>query len=232
MMTDLPVLFESFGVKEEYPSDEELQSMAMQCEDIFFTGEMIPPYEKKDIIHILEFYAQYEYAPKFYAFQDIDRNRIDVSVIAKEVYERKLSRLEEAEYLNSLWESADDNLLRLFFGRKNTFLEMFDIEMRKLVYKGVYEEDNVKIGIREYADMSLYEIRKYNPDYEKGLRDSVFAAAKDMHGNYVCANCGKRSRSQIIFQVDHIKPLNKGGKTVLENLQLLCRFCNRKKSDF
>lgn len=31
------------------------------------------------------------------------------------------------------------------------------------------------------------------------------------------------------MEFDHIIPLSKGGKTELENLQLLCRNCNRKK---
>ena len=39
------------------------------------------------------------------------------------------------------------------------------------------------------------------------------------------------SHNRIPFQVDHIIPLNKGGKTVPENLQVLCRKCNASKSD-
>ena len=33
------------------------------------------------------------------------------------------------------------------------------------------------------------------------------------------------------FQIDHIKPMSKGGLTVRDNLQLLCRHCNLTKSD-
>ena len=31
------------------------------------------------------------------------------------------------------------------------------------------------------------------------------------------------------FEIDHIIPESKGGKTTLDNLQLLCRHCNRSK---
>ena len=34
---------------------------------------------------------------------------------------------------------------------------------------------------------------------------------------------------QICFEIDHIIPESKGGQTILDNLQLLCRHCNRSK---
>jgi hypothetical protein len=42
---------------------------------------------------------------------------------------------------------------------------------------------------------------------------------------YECAYCG--STQQI--EVDHIKPLSKGGTNDLDNLQFLCKKCNTKK---
>ena len=48
---------------------------------------------------------------------------------------------------------------------------------------------------------------------------------------YTCALCGKKFANRIMLQVDHIKPMNKGGKTILDNLQVLCRVCNGEKSD-
>ena len=58
-----------------------------------------------------------------------------------------------------------------------------------------------------------------------------FIKAKDADGNYRCACCGVADKSRIYFQVDHIVPMNNGGKSVVENLQILCRQCNGTKGD-
>ena len=46
----------------------------------------------------------------------------------------------------------------------------------------------------------------------------------------VCRGCGKKKYYED-FEVDHIKPLSKGGSNDKGNLQLLCGHCNRKKSN-
>ena len=80
-------------------------------------------------------------------------------------------------------------------------------------------------------NLSLREIGKINPELEKNLRDEVFAKARDAEENYHCAECGMTDKSRIWFQVDHIIPMNAGGKTTLDNLQILCRKCNGRKGD-
>lgn len=45
-----------------------------------------------------------------------------------------------------------------------------------------------------------------------------------------CALCGA-TRDETVLDVDHIIPIAKGGKTVYENLQVLCAKCNRSKRD-
>ena len=63
------------------------------------------------------------------------------------------------------------------------------------------------------------------------LRNDVFKSAEQPDGTYKCKGCGLISPHKKDFQIDHIKPMAKGGKTVRENLQLLCLKCNITKSD-
>jgi hypothetical protein len=222
----------TFKVDEEFVEENTLMEMAEQIADTFFTGEMIPPYDASDIIHILKYYAQYEDTPRFYTFDDIDKSKLDVGAIAKHIWDEDMGPRKKAEYVDSIWENTDDNMLRLFFGRKVYFWRQLDIEMMKLSSPDIFEdEQNVQYGKRDFEDMPLGEIRKYNPDYEKELRDGAFEKALDEDGNYVCAICGMKEQWKVPFQVDHIIPMNKGGKTVPENLQILCRSCNARKSD-
>ena len=232
LMDALPSLFKSFGATEEYLTEAQLDEMETQCRDSFFCGEMIPPYERKDVLNILKYYAQYEAVPQFYTFAEVDRNKLDVSKIAKYIWDEDMGDRKRAEYLDSLWESADDNMLRLFFGRKLYFLRQIDIERMKLAHPDIYDdENNIKYGTRALEDMPLHEIGKINPALEKSLRDQAFEKAKDANGNYRCACCGVTDKSRIYFQVDHIVPMNNGGKSIADNLQILCRQCNGTKGD-
>lgn len=232
LMKGLPSLFQSFRCEEEYPAEELLEEMAEQCRNTFFLGEMIPSYEAKDVVRVLKYYAQYETSPQFYSFDDIDRSRLDVAVIAKHIWDEDMGQRQKTEYVNALWENSDDNLLKLFFGRKLYFWRQLDIELTKLSNPHIYdEEENVQRGIRKPEDLPLFEIGKVNPDLEKKLRDTAFSKSRDEDGNYTCACCKTKGKDRIFFQVDHVIPMNKGGKTVAENLQILCRQCNGLKGD-
>jgi hypothetical protein len=131
MMKALPELFKSFKADEEFLSDDILHEMADQIRDTYFLGEMIPPYEEKDVIQVLKYYAQYEEPPKFYTFDYVDKSKLDVAAIARHIWDEDMGPRKKAEYVESLWEDTDDNILRLFFGRKAYFWKQLDIEMMK-----------------------------------------------------------------------------------------------------
>ncbi len=46
--------------------------------------------------------------------------------------------------------------------------------------------------------------------------------------NYRCRVCGRKTSD---LEIDHIKPISKGGKSDYDNLQTLCRMCNKNKGD-
>ena len=49
--------------------------------------------------------------------------------------------------------------------------------------------------------------------------------------NYKCQICGATAKDGAKLHVDHIIPVSKGGKTVMNNLQTLCERCNIGKSN-
>ena len=232
LMESLPLLFQEFA-DDDLISQETLSEMAERCRNTFFLGEMIPPYDEKDIIHILKYYDQYESAPAFYSFDDLDKSKIDVCAIAKYIVEQNMNTASQYAYIKQLWDEGDDNILRLFFGRRKYFTDQLNREILRIFDPECFEDDenNVVYGKRQLEDMSLYDIGRVAPEYEKQLRDGAFAKAKAADGMYACAICGKKYPNRIMLQVDHIIPMNKGGKTIPDNLQILCRICNGKKGD-
>ncbi|WP_423219633.1 HNH endonuclease [Bifidobacterium animalis] len=47
--------------------------------------------------------------------------------------------------------------------------------------------------------------------------------------HYRCRLCGKTADQGARLEVDHITPVSKGGKSVLDNLWTLCFECSRGK---
>ena len=231
-INNLPKLFAKYGCEDEYLPEKILKEMERKSFDSFFRDVEFPAYDPEDIMHVLEYYALKEAEPEFYSFDDIDKRRLDVSLIAQKIYDDDMGPRAQSAYLNSVWDQEDDNILRLFFGRKLYFLKHVEIELGKLMHPEEYcTGNNVEYGKRAIEDMSLSEMAQYAPKLERELRNAVFEKSIDNNGRYCCARCGKTGKTRRGFQVDHIIPLNKGGKTEIDNLQILCNKCNGYKGD-
>jgi HNH endonuclease len=79
------------------------------------------------------------------------------------------------------------------------------------------------ISISKHATASEQpEVARDSRYISPQLRQAVWTRCGGM-----CVQCQSRS----LIEYDHILPLSKGGATSYENLQILCRTCNRHKSD-
>ncbi len=85
-----------------------------------------------------------------------------------------------------------------------------DVENKKGIYWYVFDHDEKHLNIRAFDDNTKREI------YEK------------QEG--ICPICGKHFEIEEM-EADHITPWSQGGRTIAANCQMLCRECNRHKSD-
>lgn len=92
-------------------------------------------------------------------------------------------------------------------------------------------EPQTEAELRNLEQLPLQKIIALYPKIGLVLRENTYAAARNADGNYVCAGCGEVFPTRTYLQVDHIIPMAKGGLTVQDNLQVLCRTCNMRKSD-
>lgn len=95
--------------------------------------------------------------------------------ISKYIVDEDMGPGKKSKYVDSIWEDTGDNMLRLFFGRKIYFLKQLDIEILKITDSTVFDdEDNAVYGKRKFEDMTLFDIRKINPDFEEEPQDKAF----------------------------------------------------------
>lgn len=86
-----------------------------------------------------------------------------------------------------------------------------------------FGEAMISVGWMQAIDGALVlrgftDISSIRTSISANIRKHILASGK-------CAKCG----SVNDLEIDHIVSVKKGGRTVRENLQVLCRTCNRRK---
>ena len=232
LIRDLPNLMEHYGVEGETIPEGTLEDMTEHCLKYYFDENMIPACNRNDIEHLLKFYAQKAVEPLFVTIDEMDRKKLDVSEIAKKIYDEDMRRSEKNAYIQELWDE-EGSLIPVYYSNQYFFKKLIDLELDKL--DGDVEiaatEPKTEAEMRNLEQMPLQKIIELYPKIGLELKENAYAAARNADGNYVCAGCGEVFPTRTYLQVDHIKPMAKGGLTVQSNLQVLCKACNMRKSD-
>ncbi len=105
MIAALPDLFIDLGINEEVIEPNRLSELMYISQNTYFDDDMIPAYNKRDIEYLFKYFAQKESAPLFIAFEEIDRKRVDLAIIAREIVTQNMRRLEQNDYINSCGET-------------------------------------------------------------------------------------------------------------------------------
>lgn len=233
LIGSLPDLFAEYQIREETIDMEKLDEMIQHCEIIYFEKNMFPPYDWRDIEALLKFYAQKELEPLFVPFKEENRQKVNLERIAKDIIANDMPPSKEKIYIEDLWED-ENTLLKAYYRDKLYFIKQLDTEKHKLqglqpIFSG--KPDNTTDEMVNLSRFNLYDVCEKNPEIGNALKEIVYSKARVTENSYACMICRKISSNKGFFEIDHIRPLSKGGLTEENNLQLLCRACNRKKSN-
>lgn len=87
----------------------------------------------------------------------------------------------------------------------------------------------IPAGFDLYARIANKDVRRVAPTkripWEKGLKQRLMRRQSGR-----CAYCGSRFAAHL-FEIDHMDPVSRGGSNDVNNLQVLCRRCNGRKSE-
>lgn len=232
LIKDLSGIMHNYAIEEETISEYKLESMINYCISEYFDEKMIPSCNRNDIEHLLKFYAQRAVPPHFVTIDEMDRKKLDVADIAKKIDEEDMRKSEKNEYLMNIW-NEEGSIIPIYYTDYRFFKEMVEIEIDKLdgIIQVASIEPQSEAELRSIEQFPLQKIIETYPKYGLELKEHVFDSSRNENGDYVCAECGEVFRTREFLQIDHIIPMAKGGLTVPENLHVLCRTCNMRKSD-
>lgn len=224
LIKDLSLIFKEYKLEDETIPEDKLYELIEVISDTYFDKFMIPSYDENDIKNILKYYAQKECNPKFIPFNDIDRKKLNLTSIAKEIVDKDMRRSGIREYIDKIW-NDEEGIIKIYFNKKMYFTRQLKTEIDKLEGEFIYGDvdNNVEFENRSSDTLSLFELDKIQPEKSREIKDKIYEKYKNKDGNYVCNKCGYESSLKAFFHIDHIKPRAKGGSTEVTNLQLLCR---------
>ncbi|MVO69985.1 tetratricopeptide repeat protein [Paeniclostridium sordellii] len=232
LMNNMNSIFRKYDVevRGDAPTEEELEKMYDHILNNEFEGyDLDIGFNENDIKDIFRYYDLTEETPLFIPFEG--REKYDVSVLAKEIVDNDFGPRKQNDYLNEKWKDEQAGWKIYFNNNKHIFINEVNRAVYNELNKGEIESPEVEYEKVDYSKLSMSQIYKKDINYWRKLSDAVYKKYQDEDGYYKSATGIYKSKSKKYFQIDHIKPMSKGGLTVLENLQLLTRWENYNKGD-
>lgn len=144
--------------------------------------------------------------------------------------------INNSEYSSNKYKRIEERVLKKIIYKKEDFLITLKIEVYYRSNSGNVNDSRK----RKYAfkDLTIiYNDWKNGNKFEETKKQERKIMNDDIRynvlkrDNYSCQICGATAKDGAKLHVDHIIPVSKGGKTVMNNLQTLCERCNIGKSD-
>ena len=123
-------------------------------------------------------------------------------------YRKEMKGLEWGEFYNKYYENSYD--AQKMEERIMELMQDEDVTNKRGIYEYLLCGDERYLSIRAFSD----NMKREAYERQQGI----------------CPNCGQHFDINEM-EADHITPWSQGGKTTSENCQMLCRDCNRRKSD-
>jgi len=135
LIAQLPKFFEYHEIKGEITSPTVLQKLTDICARRCFLGEMIPTYDERDLKALLQYFSLHQKVPNFIPFNQLDRERVDLSKIAQEIIDKNMTRSTQRAYIDQLWNNPEE-MFSIYFHKKVFFVKQLNNELRKIVSGG------------------------------------------------------------------------------------------------
>lgn len=175
-----------------------------------FGGDLVA-----DVFHVVRHMAQsLGEAPQFFPFEE--RANHDLDGFARNVFDRNVGQRDVPGIVMAEF-SRNDRFWRSLYGGYDAFRDQFDLVLRRI-------ENELLRGGQPPAPTALATTPERYVEQE--APEEVKRAVKQRDGMR-CLCCGFDEPRAL--QVDHIIAVVNGGSHEMENLQTLCRPCNKDK---
>ena len=194
-----------------------LEEIAMKC---YYDNEATMKDEYEEFNRQKELY--YEYTKKF-----------------NKIYEKEI-KYDEDVMRTTIFKTPEDFVKyenKQMYKKRKSFCSVFELKVRADYISPQGRNHWYREQVYMANDISSFiEIIKKRTEYEQSARYQRELMSDSLRydvlkrDNYTCRICGATAAEGAKLEVDHIKPVSKGGTTTMDNLQTLCRRCNRGKS--